>query len=317
MLPFRPLSAPPAEDGRPVVDFPPGETSERSERFIAEFTDEAGRTWIGNFRKGVTQLNRVDFHPNSQDVIVIAAGEMWIVDRERRTAQHVWPGVLEQWSVPNPERLVVTDGRSFRCLDARGEHWRTAALTERAGFDALQRDGERIGGKAWAVLTLKWIPFTLDLRNGAVYDGESSLDKPFDFGRTAGIEHAAPPSEDAERVLAVTRTLRRAAFAGLLALPVVFVLLAVLNKLTSGGMAFFVSGAPWTHVFWSALFFLMVAGVVLTMATLARPCPRCGNAFFASKNYARSGRSSQSRGTVNVFARRCINCKLPLKGART
>jgi len=316
MLPFRQLPGLPADD-RPVVAFPPEWASDTSEGLIAEFTDERGRTWIGNFRKGVTQLNRVDFHPNSQDVIVIAAGELWTVDRERRTAQHVWPGVLEQWSVPNPERLVVTDGRSFRCLDARGEHWRTAVLTERTGFDALQREGERIRGKAWAVLTLKWIPFTIDLRNGAVYDGESSLDKPFDFGRTAGMDQAPPPSEDAERELAVTRILRRAAFAGLLALPVVFVLLVVLNKLTSGGMAFFVSGAQWTKVFWGTLFLLMMAGVVLTMATLSRRCPRCGNAFFASRNYARAGRSSQSRGTVNVFARRCINCKLPLKAGRT
>jgi hypothetical protein len=48
---------------------------------------------------------------------------------------------------------------------------------------------------------------------------------------------------------------------------------------------------------------------------VARRCPRCQNGFFVSKGCARHGPSTQSRGSVNVFARRCLNCQLPLKGA--
>ena len=313
MLPFRELPGSPAGDARQITSFPP-ESAGEPQSLVAEFTDDSGRTWVGAFRRGGTQLTRINFHPNGRDIVVIAGGEMWIVDRERRTAQYVWPGAQDAWPVPDPERLVVTDGQSFVCLDARSESWRTRPLTQRAGFDAMHREGERLRGKAWAVQTLSWVPFGIDLRTGTVYDGDNSLDKPFDFGRIAGLEQAPPLSEAAERELAVTRALRRAAFACLLALPVVFVVLVALNRLMPGSMAIFVSGATWTFVFWSTLFFLMVGGVVLMMLTLARACPRCRTGFFFLKGSPRGG-PRQSRGAVNVFARRCINCKLPLKGS--
>ena len=60
---------------------------------------------------------------------------------------------------------------------------------------------------------------------------------------------SGPLSPAGERQLAVTRWLRRAAFASLVAMPFVVIVLAGLNKLTSGATKVFVSGAPWTHVF--------------------------------------------------------------------
>jgi hypothetical protein len=37
--------------------------------------------------------------------------------------------------------------------------------------------------------------------------------------------------------------------------------------------------------------------------------------LFVSKGYARYGAAGQSRGSVNVFARRCLNCELPLNAS--
>jgi len=39
--------------------------------------------------------------------------------------------------------------------------------------------------------------------------------------------------------------------------------IVLVHKVSGGRMSFLVSGAPWTHRFWSALFYLMVAGVLL------------------------------------------------------
>jgi hypothetical protein len=78
--------------------------------------------------------------------------------------------------------------------------------------------------------------------------------------------------------LRAVRWLRRATWF-CLAFPVVLTGLIVLgNWLTSGGLRFFVSGAPWTHRFWSGLFYTLALalGVFLVMLTLARRCPRCG-----------------------------------------
>jgi len=78
-------------------------------------------------------------------------------------------------------------------------------------------------------------------------------------------------------------------------------------------MTVFVSGAPRTQIFWSGLFYLTFAGVLLTMLTVTRRCPRCQNGFVVSRGYTPST-SAQSRGSVNVFASECLSCQLPLKG---
>jgi len=57
---------------------------------------------------------------------------------------------------------------------------------------------------------------------------------PFDFSRIAGPGPAAPLTPAGRRRLATIRRLRRAAFASLLAMPVVVAVLAGLNKLTGG-----------------------------------------------------------------------------------
>jgi hypothetical protein len=136
---------------------------------------------------------------------------------------------------------------------------------------------------------------------------------PFDFSRIAGPGPASPLTPAGRRRLATIRRLRRAAFASLLAMPIVVIVLAILNKLNGGAPKVFVSGAPWTEIFWSTLFYLMLAGVLLTMLTVTRRCPRCQNGFFVSKGYTRST-SAQSRGSVNVFASECLNCQLPPNG---
>lgn len=125
---------------------------------------------------------------------------------------------------------------------------------------------------------------------------------------------AAPLSEADLRQLAVTRTLRRLAFASLLALPVAAIVIGSVNRLTGGALSAFASGAPWTQTFWSALFYVMMAGVLLAILAVSRRCPRCDNGFFVSKGYVRRTGAGRSSGTVNVFSGRCVNCNLPLRG---
>jgi hypothetical protein len=144
MFPFRKLPRLPADDDSSIVAFPPEWAKHKPGGLIVEFVGGDGQTWIGNFRKGATALSQVVLHPNGRDVVVIADGALWIVDPQRRTARDVWTDAREAWHIQNPDRFVVSDGRSFLCLDAGGDRWRTAPLTTLTGFDALQLDGERL-----------------------------------------------------------------------------------------------------------------------------------------------------------------------------
>ena len=119
--------------------------------------------------------------------------------------------------------------------------------------------------------------------------------------------------EETRRSLASTRRMRRAAYCCVLG-PIAFiVLLVVLNRLTGGAMHVFVNGDPWTHYFWNVVFGAFMLGWFLLLVSLMRRCPRCGEGLFVSKNYRRSsGNMSARSGGVNVFARKCMNCALPL-----
>jgi hypothetical protein len=114
--------------------------------------------------------------------------------------------------------------------------------------------------------------------------------------------------------LAATRRIRRLAYGCVVAPVAVTALLVIANRLTDGGLAFFVNpGAAWTRWFWFSLFGLIAAGLVVLLALPARRCPRCGNGLFVSKDYRRTT-TSGARGRVNVFARYCVNCGLPIGG---
>lgn len=312
MLPFTTLPALPPIPDIPIVAFPADHDASSGQGVIVQFADEADRAWIGHFKKGARGVDRVDMHPNGRDVIVIAGGTMWIVDRQQRAALPVWEGVEYFWTARSPERFIARDRQSFRCLDAGGERWRTPALSERSVSDDVQLQGDRLVGRAWAVLTLTWIPFRINLDNGAIYDGQAQIETPFDLNLVAGQDQAPPLPLEGQRQLAVTRNLRRAGLACVLALPAVVLVIYALNRLTGGRVRLFASGEAWTEVFWSMLFALIGVGILLLFATMARRCPRCQNSFFSSKGYSSSA-SRQSRGSVNVFARRCMNCRLPLK----
>src|SRR5262245_30443934 len=48
------------------------------------------------------------------------------------------------------------------------------------------------------------------------------------------------------------------------------------NRLTGGGLHFLVSSAPWTHRFWSGLFYTLVLRLALASLTFARRSPAAG-----------------------------------------
>jgi len=119
-------------------------------------------------------------------------------------------------------------------------------------------------------------------------------------------------------VLRVTRRLRWIGLVGT-AFPVALVaLLVLLNRLTSGGMRFLVNGDPWTHTFWSGLFYIWAGGLAFLLLTVARRCPRCGEGFFARAGYSprRLGtdHTPGARFNINVFSSHCVNCGLGSDG---
>lgn len=105
--------------------------------------------------------------------------------------------------------------------------------------------------------------------------------------------------------------------------PALFTFAAgIVNKVSPGSTSFLVSGAPWTHRFWSVMFYTFVAGWILFFLNLARVCPRCGMGFCKRQGWdPRRPRSATGPSgfraifNVNAFTATCLNCGLKLDGS--
>ena len=68
---------------------------------VVEFKTTTG-DWVGNFEPGLGGLEFAGFHPNGVDAIVIAAGDLWAVNAQARSAQRLLPALNALLEVQNP-----------------------------------------------------------------------------------------------------------------------------------------------------------------------------------------------------------------------
>lgn len=99
--------------------------------------------------------------------------------------------------------------------------------------------------------------------------------------------------------------------------PVVLTtILVVVNKVFPGSTHFLVSGASWTHRFWSWMFNIFALGCALCLLTLARRCPRCRGPFHHRGLTRLQARNQPGIGfNTNIFSRRCLSCGLRVDGS--
>jgi hypothetical protein len=147
------------------VAFPPEWGHLGREGTVVEFNTEEG-VWIGNFRPGLGGLQFAGLHPNGTGVVVIAAGDLWIVDAREKTAVRTLPSLDAMWEVHNPEGWIFSrQGIALARLGPKGLLWHTRRLSW-DGFDRLHIVRDELRGLAWSPIDDKWRPFAVDLNTG-------------------------------------------------------------------------------------------------------------------------------------------------------
>ena len=97
--------------GPPAIAFP-GEWGRLGrEGIVVEFRTEAG-TWVGNFQPGLGGLQLAGLHPNKRDAVVIAAGDLWVIDPGVRTAERLLPAIDALCSFESYDLLRAHQGLS-------------------------------------------------------------------------------------------------------------------------------------------------------------------------------------------------------------
>lgn len=143
------------------------------EGIVVRFASGSGE-WSGNFRPGLNGLTSVGPHPNGRDVLVIAQGDLWVVDPGQRSAELVLPAIASALPASDPDGWIFNcQGLALARLTAKGVLWHTRRLSW-DGFDRLRVAGDDVTGEAWSPLDDQWHPFRVDIRTGRSTGGSFS-----------------------------------------------------------------------------------------------------------------------------------------------
>jgi hypothetical protein len=139
------------------------------EGLVVEFTTSDARSWVGNFQRGMTNLDVVVSSPTGATAIVVAGGQAYVVDPESRTCVRTFGGQIEH-VFEFEDRAVFSNGLWLEATDCERLLWRTRRLSW-DGMMNVRVDGEKIVGDAYDPMNDTWMPFSVDLTNGEVVGG--------------------------------------------------------------------------------------------------------------------------------------------------
>ncbi|MBX7072338.1 MAG: hypothetical protein K1X71_04260 [Pirellulales bacterium] len=132
---------------------------------VVEFKDDDS-CWVGNFRPGLGGINLAGVHPNERDAVVVARGDLWVVDPVKRAALYILPAIDAAIEVRDPNGwLFSMQGLAIARFGPSGLGWHTKRLSW-DGFDQLALVGEELTGLAYDPMGDTWIPFRVDTKTG-------------------------------------------------------------------------------------------------------------------------------------------------------
>ena len=147
--------------------------------------------WVGNFRPGLGGIEFAQVHPNKRDAVVIAGGDLWVVNPVERSASLVLPAIDAAIEVRDPDGWMFSrQGLAIVRFGPEGILWHTKRLSW-DGFDQLSLVDDKLTGLAWDPMVNKWFPFEVDIRSGRSSGGSFSVTGTL----TDGWERLAPHVE--------------------------------------------------------------------------------------------------------------------------
>jgi|JRYL01.1.fsa_nt_gb hypothetical protein len=161
---FQELRGLPAH-GPAAKSFPVGWGNLGREGKVVEFLVAEG-AWVGNFRPGIGGLDLARVCTGCERILVIARGDAWIVDPDKRSAEPLLPAVDQLLDVPHGGGWILCrQGLALARLVGTRLAWHTRRLSW-DGIDRLRIEGDRIVGSAWNPFEQGWHDFSVDLQTG-------------------------------------------------------------------------------------------------------------------------------------------------------
>jgi hypothetical protein len=173
---FETLDSLPPYGPLPVPFTATGQGTHR-EGFVVRLVPDDGPPWVGNFQGGWGPLTRALRHPNGRSLVVIAAGQAYVIDAHTKAMEDEFGADLHSIiEIQEPPSLVFVGLTDLKVLQAAGR-WNTRRLSW-DGFDKVRAEGSRIVGEAWEPGDEVYFPFTVDLNTRAVTGGSYPSGEP-------------------------------------------------------------------------------------------------------------------------------------------
>jgi hypothetical protein len=167
---FRVLPGLPATGPWPE-QFSAGGHGTHREGFVVEFAPEGKPTWVGNFQLGLTGYSAVLPNLEETSLIVIAGGQAYMIDPEKRRLLTAFGGTLNMaLAVPQMNLFLMGNGIWLEAWDNSGMRWRSRRISWDGMWD-LRIENGRVKGSAWSPFDDREYPFAVDLKTGAVEGG--------------------------------------------------------------------------------------------------------------------------------------------------
>jgi hypothetical protein len=152
--------------GEPAVQFSASGMGTHREGLVAGISSvETGVSWVGNFQRGMGRYDAALAHPNGTDAIVVAGGQIYDVDPERRFLNETFAGMVDTITpVPDLNLYVFGTSIDFQAIGPNGRVWRSGRIAL-DGIRSLSLEGTTLKGEAYD-LGDRWLRFSLDVRSG-------------------------------------------------------------------------------------------------------------------------------------------------------
>jgi len=142
-----------------------------SEGFVVEFYPRYSQKWIGNFQPGLGGVNDVIEHLDGEHVIVIAAGQAYVIEPETRLLVKDFGGQIEHvMQIADLDIMVFGNGLWFEALGPNGFLWQTRRLSW-DGMRSILLEEMTLSGEGYDPMTDSWVPFAVDLNSGNAEGG--------------------------------------------------------------------------------------------------------------------------------------------------
>jgi hypothetical protein len=137
-----------------------------TEGLVIKFMPDRSESWIGNFIRGMSQFDKVYYHPDFIHIVVIAGGTGYVVCPEKKKKEGSFGAdITGGFEFTKQRKLALHTTTDFYIADSHGEIRRTQRIAL-DGIRNIECTDIRLTGEAYDLEG--WKPFEMNIETEVI-----------------------------------------------------------------------------------------------------------------------------------------------------